>query len=168
MEKLTITRIGQEKTIDFTNKKTGQPDSFKKVGFLTNEHGEKWFDLTFRGECPVKVGQSYEFEVSEREYNGKTYHDAKLPKSFAPRGGGMSLEQVQGIMRELHAINANVLRVWEQVRPDKGLTSAGQKVPDFSEVDERMAEIQEAKAARDNADEQFGDPWGGMEVRESD
>ena len=85
MEKLTINRVGPEKVIEYTNKKTGQPDSFKKVGVQTNEYGERWFDVTFRGDVPVKVGQSYEFEISEREYTkkdgsiGKSY-DAKLPK----------------------------------------------------------------------------------------
>ena len=86
MEKLTINRVGPEKVIEYTNKKTGKPDSFKKVGVQTNEYGERWFDVTFRGDVPVKVGQSYEFEISEREYTkkdgsiGKSY-DAKLPKA---------------------------------------------------------------------------------------
>lgn len=80
MEKLTIARVGQEKVIEFTNKKTGKPDSFKKVGVLTNEYGERWFGVSFRGEVPVKVGQSYEFEIKTREYNGKTYYDAELPR----------------------------------------------------------------------------------------
>lgn len=129
MEKLTIARIGAEKVINYTNKKTGKPDSFKKIGVLTNEHGDRWFDITFRGEVPVKVGQSYDFEVKEREYNGKTYYDAELPRET--KGGGMSSDQFTLLMRELRAINTNVLRVWAEVDPAKDLTSAGTRVPDF-------------------------------------
>lgn len=145
-------------------------DGSKKVVFYTNETGEKELSCLTKFPDQMDEGKKIYGHVETRESNGRMFHNFKWDKD--PNGGakrgGMGLEQVQGIMRELHAINTNVLRVWEQVRPDKGLTSAGQKVPDFSEVDERMAEIQEAKAARDNADEQFGDPWGGMEVRESD
>ena len=79
MEKLTINRIGEEKVINYINKKTGLPDSFKKAGIQTNEYGDRWFDVTFRGDVPVRVGQTYEFEVASREYNGKTYYDARLP-----------------------------------------------------------------------------------------
>lgn len=133
MEKLTIARIGAEKVINYTNKKTGKPDSFKKVGVLTNEYGDRWFDITFRQEVPVKVGQSYEFEVKEREYNGKTYYDAELPReTHRPNGGGMSPEQYQTMMRLLEAINTNVLRVYAEVDPTKGFTSDGRPVPDFT------------------------------------
>jgi hypothetical protein len=88
MEKLTVSRIGEVKTINYTSKKTGKPDSFNKVGFLTSEYGDRWFDVTFRGNVPIEIGNSYNFEIKSREYNGKTYWDAELPR--AAKGGGMS------------------------------------------------------------------------------
>lgn len=97
MEKLTISRIGQEKVVNYTNKKTGQPDSFKKIGIQTNEYGDRWFDVTYRNEVPVKVGQSYDFEISSREYNGKTYYEAKLPREG--RAAGLSENDKAGIQQ---------------------------------------------------------------------
>lgn len=81
MEKLTIAKLGQEKVINYTNKKTNRPDSFNKVGFQSNEKPEVWIDFTYRGACPLVVGNQYDFEVTPREYNGKTYYDAKLPRT---------------------------------------------------------------------------------------
>jgi hypothetical protein len=126
-ETITIARIGQEKVIEYTNKKTGKPDSFKKVGVQTNEYGERWFDITFRGECPVKVGQTCEGEVSEREYNGKTYYDFKLPKEERG-GGGMSPEQFAIINRRLEAIYTRLGIVLGHVDTT---TSDGKPMPNF-------------------------------------
>lgn len=81
MEHLTINRVGEPKTINYTNKRTGQPDSFQKVGFQTEEHEGRWYDFTFRGSHGLEVGKEYDFETSSREYNGKTYYDAKLAKA---------------------------------------------------------------------------------------
>jgi hypothetical protein len=92
MEKLTIKRLGQEKTINFTNKKNGQPDSFKKIGFQTNEKGDQWYDFSFRKEHGLEVGKAYDFEISSKEYNGKTYYDAKFPKK-----DDMALSEVTGL-----------------------------------------------------------------------
>lgn len=141
METLTISRVGEPKTINYTNKKTGRPDSFQKVGFQTNEYGTRWYDVAFRGNVPVQVGQSYEFETSEREYNGKTYYEAKLPKE--QKSGGMSGEDFQILIREVRATNANTLRaisllekIWGEVDPNKGLTSAGTPEPNFDVPDD--------------------------------
>ena len=135
MEKITITRIGPEKVIEYTNKKTGKPDSFKKVGVLTNEYGERWMDIAFRGEVPVKVGQSYEVEITEREYTNragevKKAYEAKLPRENRG-GGGMSNEQFVQLNRTLNAILAEVKMVRGMVDTT---TSAGTKVPDFSQT----------------------------------
>lgn len=74
-EKLTPTKIGATKVQPYTNKKTGQPDSFNKVGFQTREQGDRWYNLAFRGDVPIREGQTYTFDVKSREYNGKTYYD---------------------------------------------------------------------------------------------
>ena len=102
-QQLTITRFGTEKTVNYTNKRTGKPDSFNKIGFLTQEYGDRWFDFTFRGQHGLMVGTKREFEVSEREYNGKTYYEAKLPKqSSAPSGDLLRVERkIDAILTEL-------------------------------------------------------------------
>lgn len=100
MEKLTITRLGEPKTINFTDKKTGQPKSFQKVGFQTQEYGERWFDFAFDTTHSLKVGETYEMETKSREYNGKTYYDAKFPK----KNGGSSSE----VMHELQVMQTTL------------------------------------------------------------
>jgi len=87
MTKLTITRLGEPKEIGYVDKKDGIKKYFKKVGFQTQEYGDRWFDFAFRGEHGLTVGTSKEFEMSERQYNGKTYYDAKLPRQSK---GGLS------------------------------------------------------------------------------
>ncbi len=89
-----MNRLGQPKSIAYTNKKTGQPDSFQKIGFQANEYPDRWFDFTFRGAHGLNVGESYEMETASREYNGKTYWDAKLPKKqFQPSGDLLRIER---------------------------------------------------------------------------
>lgn len=78
--KLTITRIGEPKTINYTDKKTGKPASFQKVGFQCQEFADRWHDLSFRGSHGLEIGKCEEFELKSREYNGKTYWDAQRPK----------------------------------------------------------------------------------------
>lgn len=103
MEKLTIVRIGEIKTVQYTNKRTGKPDSFQKVGFQTREYPDRWFDLIFRGIPPITEGQSYEFELTSREYNGKTYWDAKLPNK-------------EDMLRaEVESLKSRVLRLEEAI-----------------------------------------------------
>lgn len=138
MEKLTITRVAPVKEISFTNKKTGKPDSFKKVGIQTNEYGERWLDVAFRGNVPVEVGKSYDFEVKEREYTArdgklKKAYDAELPRA-SKQAAGMSSEQYQVLLREVRAVNTNLQALATLLR-DNGLvekTSDGTRVPDFS------------------------------------
>lgn len=124
MEKITISRIGQEKTIEYINKKTNQPDSFKKVGVQTNEYGERWIDITFRGEVPVKVGQSYEGELKDREYNGKTYYDFELPRTNRAAGAGMSSEQFQKLHSEVFATRQEVVMIRQLLQEANLIPSA--------------------------------------------
>lgn len=110
MENLTVNKIAPPKTINFQNKKTGKPDSFQKVGFLSNEYPDRWFDIAFRGECPIVTGGTYEFEITSREYNGKTYYDAKLPQKRSAGTGDLNRVEVKmdahynALMTELQMI----------------------------------------------------------------
>ncbi len=114
IEKMTVARLGEPKTINYTNKKTGKPDSFNKVGLLTKEHGEKWYDFTFRGNHGLEVGKQYEFELSSREYNGKTYWDAKFVKPADKVD--VKLEQ---ILNKLVGINIDIQILKEHIVPAK-------------------------------------------------
>ena len=105
METLTINKLGVEKTINYTNKKTNRPDSFQKVGFQSNEHPNQWYDFTYRGACPLQEGNKYEFEIASREYQGKTYYDARLPRK---NGGGGNL---QPVMDRLNMIYSEVVAI---------------------------------------------------------
>lgn len=71
MEKVTISRVGQEKEIQT---KFGAK---KKTGVQFKEYGEVWHDIWMGG---LKEGQELEGTRESREYQGKTYWDFKLPK----------------------------------------------------------------------------------------
>lgn len=87
MERLTINRLGQVRNKSGISKE-GKPYNFNSIGFQTNEHVDRWYDFSFNGDSHrLEVGKQYDFEVKEREYNGKMYYSASFPKRF---GGGLS------------------------------------------------------------------------------
>jgi hypothetical protein len=58
----------------------------------------------------------------------------------------MNPDQFTAIMRELHSIRTNILRIWQEVDPTKGFTSDGNPVPDFMPPKEdEVKEVKEAK-----------------------
>lgn len=141
MEKVTLSFVGRYTTDKNNNplvsKKTGKP--YTSLRIKTNEHGDKYlsgFDSAETKEW--KVGDVVEVEVEQKG----EYLNFSVPKAnHRPAGGGMSEEQFALLMREVRAINTNVLRVWAEVDPEKNMTSAGTKVPDFSEVGEVTAPV---------------------------
>lgn len=86
MEKLTPVKFSQVKDISGT--KNGKAYSFHSIGFTTREYGDqKWYNLAFNNECPIKEGQTYDFEVTPRQYTGadgtlKTAYNVKLPSEL--------------------------------------------------------------------------------------
>ena len=133
MEKLLITRLGQEKTINFVSKKTNKPDSFQKIGFQSDKYSDRWFDFNFRGSHGLVIGQEYDFDLISREYNGKTYWDAKLSK----KGDGdfkAELIALEGKFRvELEPIRIDLQRIIKHLSGEDRLdqTSDGGPFPDF-------------------------------------
>lgn len=83
MEKLTINKFGEEKLKSGVSQKTGKPYSFKTIGFVSNEYPDRWYNINYNNQNPLALGKSHELEIKSREYNGKTYYDAALPKSVA-------------------------------------------------------------------------------------
>src|SRR5260221_693837 len=81
MEKLTINKFGEEKLKSGISQKTGKPYSFKTIGFVSNEYPDRWYNINYNTQNPLTLGKSYELETKSREYNGKTYYDAALPKT---------------------------------------------------------------------------------------
>lgn len=100
--KITIVALGTEKTVNYTSKKTGKPDSFKKIGLQSQEYGSQWLDFTFRGEHGLSVGQTLDLDVTPREYNGKTYYDARRPKGTSQ--ASINLQEVHAKLDEILAI----------------------------------------------------------------
>ena len=113
MEKLTIVKLGEQKKKEGISKNTGKPYSFMSVGFTTSEYGqERWYNLSFNGQCPIAEGTSYELEVTSREYNGKTYWDARFPSK--------ETELNKAVMRhesEIEALKKRVFSLEKAVYP---------------------------------------------------
>ena len=81
VEKLTITRLGEIQNKSGVSQKTGKPYNFNVVGFQAAGK-EGWINFNFNGEHhSLEVGKEYEFTLSSREYNGKTYWSGAFPKS---------------------------------------------------------------------------------------
>ena len=106
------------------------PAQFDKtrVVFTTNETGAQQLSGFFK--YPPQVGKTISGVLDVKEKDGKTYHN------FTPKSGGSrppapspATDQYRLIMRELGTINTNILRIWEVVKPDAGLTSDGKPVP---------------------------------------
>lgn len=131
METYTVAKIL------FSKEVAGQRGIQHNVRFTTNENG----DMSISGffDAPIKEGQQITGEIvqkpgTDRNGNEVVYNNFKAPskRPSAPNSVGMSQDQYTLIMRELHAINTNVLRIWQEVDPEKGMTSAGTPVPDFT------------------------------------
>jgi hypothetical protein len=119
----------------FTKEVAGQRGAQHNVRFTTNETGETNVSGFF--DTPLAAGQKIVGEIvqkpgTDRNGNSVIYNNfkpaGKRPSAVA---GGMNPDQFTMLMRELHAINTNVLRVWSEIDPNKGLTSAGTRMPDF-------------------------------------
>lgn len=144
MEKLTINRIGQVRNKSGVARDTGQPYNFNEVGFQTNEHPERWYDFTFNGQSHgLEEGKEYDFEIKTREYNGKTYYSARLPKRGG--GGGMS-DQDRALIKQAadnsYAANVTAQKCYTMLTDVirnmtlsgvyKEHTSDGKPMPDFT------------------------------------
>ncbi len=79
-EKLTPNKFGEEKSKSGVSQKTGKAYAFKTIGFVSNEYTDRWYNINYNDRNPLTLGKTYELETSSREYNGKTYYDAKFPK----------------------------------------------------------------------------------------
>jgi hypothetical protein len=124
--KYTIKWLGDKKKIQT---KYGEKEKFS---FMTLETGDKFISVWVNNTTDNwKEGQEVEFTIKEREYNGKTYYDADLPK---PQNSG----QIADLIRMVGAMDTRLGAIYSMLQnrlPDNK-TSAGTKVPDFSEVDD--------------------------------
>jgi len=132
--KLTITWIGQPKTIE-TKYGPKQKNSLRAT-----EYGENYLGYWMGSNTQWRVGDVVDVEaVTPRDYNGKTYHDifmSKLQKT-TPNIETMALShKIDQLSSQLRSI---IDHLSGKNRFD--LTSAGTKVPDFSEVDDGLDQI---------------------------
>jgi len=122
--KLTLTYVGR-----FTTKKDGTPLISSKTGrpytslrIKANEYGDKYISGFDSAETKGwKEGDTVEADVEQKG----EYLNFSVPKKTE---GGMSDAQFQTLIREIRAVNANVLRVIGLVDTT---TSDGNPVPNF-------------------------------------
>jgi len=136
MTKLTIKQFGQTKDI---NTKYGPK---KKSAIKAAEYGENWLDYWLSPQTQDwKVGDTVEVEaVTPREYNGKTYYDIKMPKVDRRFPNGSNNSE---ILTKLGKIDFKLTQIINHLSGKErlDLTSAGTKIPDFSEVDDGLDQI---------------------------
>ena len=128
--KLNITWVGQQKTIDT---KYGPK---QKSSLRATQYGEKYLDY-WVGNTNIKVGDEIEVEaVNPREYNGKTYYDVVFPK--VQKMGGVDKTEILALSHKIDQVQSQLRSVIDHLSGKNrlDLTSAGTKIPDFSEVDD--------------------------------
>lgn len=127
MEKLTITRIGEPQNKSGVSQKTNKPYNFNVVGFQAQEK-EGWFNFNYNGDTTAHglvVGKEYEFVLTSREYNGKTYWSAAFPKKEDIVAGEITNIQkdLTKILLIVRNIEANVVKTPKYpTREDEGMT----------------------------------------------
>ena len=139
MINLTLTYVDRKERTS----KAGKP--FTSISIKAKEYADKY--LSGFGNAQNKdwkVGDTVQVEaVTSKESNGKTYLNFEMPKKANGTSGGMTLSQAEELLIRVAKIQYIVERIMDYVRPDDGKTSAGTKVPDFSEVDD-IGEFNEA------------------------
>lgn len=126
--KLTITWLGQPKDIQ-TKYGPKQKNSLKAA-----EYGDKYLDFWVGTSTQNwKVGDSVEVEaVTDREYNGKTYYDVKMPK-VDNRPDPAIAHIVSDIANKVGLMALQVDAIHKHLSGQKklGMTSAGTPMPTF-------------------------------------
>ena len=105
MEKLTISRVGQEKVVET---KFGPK---KKTGVIFTEHPDIWHDI-WLGD--LKVGQVLEGTREPREYQGKTYWNFNLP-----RKDDKVMKEIEGLRTAQTMLNLRVAELEKKAFPAK-------------------------------------------------
>ena len=105
MDKLTISRLGQEKIIET---KFGPK---KKTGVQFKEYGDIWHDI-WAGD--LKEGQVVEGTRASREYQGKIYWNFNFPKKDA-----VSNQTLESILKQVTTTNLMVREIYNKTFPSK-------------------------------------------------
>ena len=121
--KVTLTKVNrQEKT-------SAQGKPYTRLGVQTVEHGSLWlsgFDSTLTRNWTD--GDTVDIDVQKVVKDGKEYLNFTVPKPE-----DQTNKKLEQILNMLTTINLALKRI-ESNQPQ--LTSAGTKIPDFSEVDD--------------------------------
>lgn len=133
MEKQKITSLQiYDKDKDGNTLKTRDGKVYERIIIKTDRHGENSLSgFVSKATQDWKVGSEIEIEVTTVS-NGKGgfYYNFKTPK--AEDKVNQKLEQ---ILNGQTTIKLKLEQILELLRPNRNFTSAGTKVPDFSEVD---------------------------------
>ena len=129
MEKQKITWVGERKPIQT---KYGDREKFS---IKTDRHGDKFISVWVNGVSGKwKIGDEIEVEVKEREYNGKKYYDAELPKQ-APNSGQMTevITRLGQIAFTVDKVDSRVNKIFRHLSGVERLdqTSDGSDMPRF-------------------------------------
>lgn len=131
LETIRVTKIfksDKDKAGNPFKTKTNKP--FWKVAIKTEKYGDDWFScLCFREDAPeMKLEEGVEYTLNITESNG--YKNFNLP---------LKADLLEGRVTKLED---TVRKIISHIKPkDNGLTSAGTKVPDFSEIDKPADDI---------------------------
>lgn len=141
MQTITITWVGEPKTI-----KTKYGEKIK-YSVRAKEHGEKFIDVWAKSANEMwKVGSTQTIDgVTEGEYNGKKQYTAILPKVAKNAVNQDLMNLVSQVLTRQGKIELLLRQILDN---QPKLTSAGTKIPDFSEVDE-------AKSLDELAEQEF-------------
>ncbi len=145
-EKLTPNKFGEEKLKSGTSQKTGKPYSFKTIGFISNEYPERWYNINYNTTNPLTLGKTYEMDVKSREYSGKTYWDAQLPKSVAaPNAATMYISRnVDAVLAATQMMRTDIADIKSVLggilQQLNGTTTAKNPEPDSEAMLKGMAE----------------------------
>lgn len=133
MEKQKITSLtvyDKDKNGNLLKTKDGR--NYSRLVIKTDKHGDKSLS-GFVGKITAnwKVGDEVELKVTEvGSTDGKTYYNFEVPKEE-----DRSNQKLEQILNGITSIKLQNERIISFLKPkDNGLTSAGTKVPDFSEV----------------------------------
>ena len=119
MEKLTISRVGAERTV-----KTKYGDKIKQ-GVIFREYTDIWHDVWQGG---LKEGQVLEGERASRDWEGKTYWSLNLPKK-----GTVDAGKIEEIITKLNLLQNSVEQIAKYLDTNMvKRTSSGAPVPDFT------------------------------------
>ena len=105
--KVTLTRVfTEEKVSPKTNK------AYTSMSIKTEEHGDTWLSGFMGDENRAwKDGDIVEVDITEREYNGKTYYNFSVPGASKGKGGSGAMKALADRVSKLEEDVKNLMNI---------------------------------------------------------